>query len=217
MSGWSAITLEQQTALVLITGFLLSGVLGWVLQRSHFCTMGAISDWLLMNDKTRLRQWALAIAVAALGLGTLSMAGWVQPANSIYGAERFPWLSYVLGGFVFGVGMVLSSGCPTKNLIRLGGGSLKALLVLMVMAGAALATLKGAPGMLRVQVLDTYRLGIPGGALAGQWLSSMTGWTAAGLGLLAAGPMARDCACWIGGRCAAAFVLVQQRCAGLRP
>jgi len=114
MQDLSLTQLQAQASLVLWLGFGLAVVLGWIIQRSHFCTMGALSDWLLMRDATRLRQWALALAVAMLGLGVMTLLGTLSPLQSIYAVPRFPWLSYALGGLVFGVGMVLASGCPTK-------------------------------------------------------------------------------------------------------
>src|SRR5574343_1698200 len=131
MQDLSLAQLQSLESLVLWLAFGLAVLLGWVIQRTHFCTMGALSDWLLMRDATRLRQWALALVVGMLGLGVLAYGGWVSPLNTIYAVPRFPWLSYVLGGGLFGVGMVLASGCPTKNRVRLGGGSLKAMVVLL--------------------------------------------------------------------------------------
>ena len=177
--------LQTQAELVLALAFALALGLGWIIQRSHFCTMGAISDWLFMRDATRLRQWALALAVGVLGFALMSALGWIDPLASIYAAPRFPWLSYLLGGAVFGFGMVLASGCPTKNLVRLGGGSLKALVVLLVMGLSALATMRGAPGLLRVRWLDPATAGVESGPFIGQWLSQLGGLPAA-LGFLAA-------------------------------
>jgi uncharacterized membrane protein YedE/YeeE len=158
---------------VLGLGFVLATVLGWVIQRSHFCTMGALSDWVFMRDTTRLRQWALALATGTLGLALMSAQGWLSPTQSIYALPRFPWLSYLLGGGAFGVGMVLASGCPTKNLVRLGGGSLKALVVLLVMAMSALAALRGSLGLLRTRYLDPITAGLDTGPFLGQWLAHM--------------------------------------------
>lgn len=169
--------LQSIESLVLWLAFGLAVLLGWVIQRTHFCTMGALSDWLLMRDPARLRQWALALAVGILGMACMAYLGWVNPLNTIYAVPRFPWLTYLLGGLVFGVGMVLASGCPTKNLVRLGGGNLKALVVLLVMGMAALATLRGAPGMLRVQVLDPHTFGHESGPFIGQGLASLMGWS----------------------------------------
>ncbi len=175
MEALSLSQIESLGRQVLWLGFALAVALGWLLQRSHFCTMGAISDWVLMRDATRLRQWGLALAVATLGLGGMTLAGWLSPLNSIYAVPRFPWLSYLLGGLLFGMGMVLASGCPAKNLVRLGTGNLKALVVLVVMAVAALASLRGWPGLLRVQVLGPMTAGVEAGPFIGQWLASVSG------------------------------------------
>ncbi len=175
METLSLTQIESLGRQVLWLGFALAVALGWLLQRSHFCTMGAISDWVLMRDATRLRQWGLALAVATLGLGGMTLAGWLSPLNSIYAVPRFPWLSYLLGGLLFGMGMVLASGCPAKNLVRLGTGNLKALVVLVVMAVAALASLRGWPGLLRVQVLGPMTAGVEAGPFIGQWLASVSG------------------------------------------
>lgn len=185
METVSLTQLQALDSLVLWLAFALAVLLGWVIQRTHFCTMGALSDLLLMRDATRLRQWALALAVSILGLGAMTALGWVSPLDSIYAVPRFPWLSFGLGGFLFGIGMVLASGCPTKNLVRLGGGSLKALVVLLVMGLSALATMRGAPGLLRVHVLDPVTAGLDSGPFMGQWLSAVSGLSPA-LGVLLA-------------------------------
>ena len=185
MQDISLMQLQALDSLVLWLALALAVALGWVVQRTHFCTMGALSDVLLMRDATRLRQWALALAVAMLGLGVMATLGWLSPMNSIYATERFPWLSFAVGGFLFGIGMVLASGCPTKNLVRLGGGSLKALVVLVVMGLSALATMRGAPGWLRVRLLDPVSTGVESGPFIGQWLAAVIGLTPAE-GLLAA-------------------------------
>lgn len=169
--------LQAQTQLVLALAFALALGLGWAIQLSHFCTMGALSDWLFMREATRLRQWALALGLGIWGFALMAGLGWIDPAQTIYAAPRFPWLSYLLGGGVFGVGMVLASGCPTKNLVRLGGGSLKALVVLLVMALSALATLRGLPGLWRVHSLDPHTASVGSGAFVGQWLAEVLGLT----------------------------------------
>lgn len=163
--------LEALGRLVLGLAFGLGLLLGWLIQRTHFCTMGAISDLVLMGDATRLRQWVLAVVVGMLGLALMTQLGLVSPLASIYAAERFPWLSYTLGGFVFGIGMVLSSGCPTKNLVRLAGGSLKALVVLVFLALGALGALRGAPALLRAE-LEAVNTGVASGPFIGQWLAA---------------------------------------------
>ena len=161
--------IAQTTHQVLLAGLALAMVLGFVLHRSHFCTMGAISDWLLMGARERARQWALALAVAIIGFGLLAAAGWISPLNTIYNTPQLPWLSYALGGLLFGAGMVLASGCLSKTLVRLGAGNLKALVVLGVAAVAALATLRGALAVLRVRGFETVSVDWGAGPFLAQW------------------------------------------------
>ena len=117
---------------VLLSVFLVATVMGAAMARTNFCTMGAVSDWVNMGDLGRLRSWLLAIAVAVGGVAILELAGLLTlPGNTMppYRTPQFAWLRYLLGGFLFGIGMTLASGCGTKTLIRLGGGNLKSIVV----------------------------------------------------------------------------------------
>ncbi|HWI37922.1 MAG TPA: YeeE/YedE thiosulfate transporter family protein, partial [Burkholderiales bacterium] len=109
--------------------FILAFIFGAVGNKTHFCTMGAVSDWINMGDLSRMRMWLLAIAVSILGAQGLELAGLVDYSKSIYTTPNFTWLSYIVGGFLFGVGMTLGSGCGSKTLIRVGAGNLKSLIV----------------------------------------------------------------------------------------
>ncbi len=163
---------------------LLAGVL---IHRGHFCTMGAISDWVVMRDATRLRQWALAVAVAMAGFGLMVWLGWISPLNTIYAAPQLTWLSALLGGGLFGIGMVLASGCSSKSLVRLAAGNLKSLVVLLAMAVSALAAMRGLTAVWRVHGIDTVAIDLPHGPFVGQWLSAFWGLDLrAGLGISAA-------------------------------
>ena len=119
---------------VLLGFFLIAVVLGAVISRTNFCTMGAVSDWVNIGDTGRLSAWLLAIAVAVLfsttieALSTLSLEGTRPPYRSVV----FTWPRYILGGIMFGVGMALSGGCVSKNLVRFGGGNLKSLVILAI-------------------------------------------------------------------------------------
>jgi uncharacterized membrane protein YedE/YeeE len=139
-----------------VTGgaFLLAFIFGAVGNKTHFCTMGAVSDWVNMGELSRMRMWLLAIAVALLGSSALALAGLVDFSKSIYTSPNFTWLSYLVGGFLFGVGMTLGSGCGSKTLIRVGAGNLKSLVVYVFLGIAAYMTLRGILGAVRVGVLE---------------------------------------------------------------
>jgi len=158
-------------AQVLWATFGLAVVFGAIAQRTHFCTMGAVADIVNIGDWGRMRMWALAIGVAMLGFNAMVYLGWVEAGKSIYAGSRLIWLSNLLGGALFGVGMVLASGCGSKTLVRIGGGSLKAVVVFAVLAISAYATMRGIVGVARVATVDTVSVTLA----TGQDLPSLLG------------------------------------------
>ena len=151
--------------------FLLAFIFGAVGNKTNFCTMGAVSDAVNMGDWGRMRMWLLAIAVAILGANALALAGVIDLAKSIYTGPNFTWLSYSIGGFLFGVGMTLGSGCGAKTLIRIGGGNLKSLVVFVFLGIAAYMTLRGLFGTVRVNWLEPVSVTLT----TGQDLPSLIG------------------------------------------
>jgi uncharacterized membrane protein YedE/YeeE len=149
--------------LVAWSAFAIAFVLGAVMQRSNFCTMGAVADVVNMGDWTRMRMWLGAIGVAVLGTQGLAGTGVIDTAQSIYTGPRLPWLSAIVGGLLFGVGMVLASGCGTKTLLRVGSGNLKSLVVLIVLGVFAYMTMRGVFGVLRVGTVDRVAIELAAG------------------------------------------------------
>ena len=141
--------------------FALAFVFGAVASKTNFCTLGAVSDILNMGDWSRMRMWLLAIAVAMLGTAGLQLAGTIDVAKSIYTTPNFTWLSYIGGGFLFGVGMTLGSGCGSKTLVRIGGGNLKSIVVFLMLAISAYMSLKGLFAVFRVAVIDPVAVALP--------------------------------------------------------
>jgi uncharacterized protein len=143
------------SAMVVGGAFTLAFVFGAVANKTNFCTMGAVSDVVNMGDWNRMRMWLLAIAVATAGASALQLAGLVDLSKTIYTSLRLTWLSAIVGGLLFGVGMTLASGCGSKTLIRMGTGNLKSLVVAIVLAITAYMTLRGILAAVRVAALDS--------------------------------------------------------------
>ncbi len=159
-------------------GLVLGLIFGALVQRTNFCTMGAISDIRAFGDWRRFRAWVLAAAVALIGAQALETAGVVQLAKSMYLAPTLNWFGHVVGGLMFGFGMVLSGGCASRNLARVGAGDLRALMVLMVMGVFAYMTIGGLIGPLRaaLEQATAFNLsGLVGGKLATQGLGEIVG------------------------------------------
>jgi hypothetical protein len=140
---------------IVLWGLALGVILGFFASKTNFCTMGAVSDVVNMGSWGRMRAWILAIAVAIIGTNLLSYFGYLDLSKTIYTGASFPILTFLVGGFVFGIGMTLASGCGNKTLLRIGAGNLKSLVVFVFMGFAAIATLKGIFGAFRVSVLTS--------------------------------------------------------------
>lgn len=147
-------------------GLLLGLVFGALVQRTNFCTMGAISDLVVMGDWSRFRAWLLAIGIAVLGSQALHLSGLVNLNGAIYATPNLGWLGALLGGLAFGFGMVQAGGCGSRTLVRFGAGNLKSLVALLVLGITAYATLRGLIGPARlwfegVSIIDLKARGLP--------------------------------------------------------
>ncbi len=178
--------LTALTTKVLWAAFFVSILFGAIAQRTHFCTMGAVSDIVNMGDWTRMRMWGMAVGVAMIGFYALAAFGVIDPGKTLYASNRFIWLSAFVGGLMFGFGMVLASGCGSKTLVRIGGGNLKSVVVFVVMGVAAFATLKGITAVLRVASVDRVAIDFASNPALPNWLASATGISIATAGLILA-------------------------------
>ncbi len=115
--------------------FIVAVIMGAVVNKTHFCTMGAVSDWVNIGDTGRMRAWVFAMAVALIGVIVLEATGKINLSGETfppYRTANFAWPRYIVGGLLFGIGMVLASGCGNKTLVRVGSGNLKSLTVLLI-------------------------------------------------------------------------------------
>ena len=160
-------------------GFAAGLAFGAIAQRTNFCTMGALSDILYMGSFVRLRMWLLAMAVAIAGSQGLAHAGLVDLGASIYLTPSLGWLGAIVGGLLFGFGMTIAGGCGNRNLVRLGAGNLKSLVVLLVVGVFAYMTLRGLTGALRVAAIEPAALDLRRAGLETQGLPAFL--AAAGL------------------------------------
>jgi len=135
-------------------GLALGGAFGIVAQRSRFCVVAALSNFVLMRDYRQLHAYLAAVAIAVAGTFVLEWSGVVAIADSSYRRPAMNWLGALGGGVVFGIGAILAGGCASRTLVRTAEGNLGALLTLMAFAAAGMATLFGMLDPLRGWVLD---------------------------------------------------------------
>lgn len=171
----------QLRYVVLVLGFALGLVFGAAVQRSNYCTMGAISDLILMGDSRRARAGVLSIAIALMGSQGLEAFGLADLSKSIYRTPALGWLGAILGGTAFGFGMVLAGGCGSRILVRTGAGNLKSLVVVLVLAITALMTLRGLIATVRRPFEQATQLDLRSAGVASQGLPDLLA-RASGLG-----------------------------------
>ncbi len=135
----------SSTQQILLWGLGIAVVMGAVVNKTNFCTMGAVSDLVNMGDTGRIRAWFFAIAVAIAGVLVLQWTGVAKMSMVASNNTSFPpyltsslaWPRYLVGGFLFGVGMTFGSGCGNKTMVRIGGGNLKSVFVFAMMGFGA--------------------------------------------------------------------------------
>ena len=164
---------------IAIWGFCIALVFGFVGNKTHFCTMGAISDVVNMGARGRMGAWFLGIGIAIIGVQILRSLGFISLGESMYLSTQFLYLSYILGGFIFGVGMTLAAGCGQRNLVRVGGGNLKSLVVVIVLGVTAYMTLRGLLALLRINYIHKANVELTDVGMSSQSLpqgvSALTG------------------------------------------
>ena len=167
-----------------LAGLLAGAAMGYVARRHHFCTLSALERRGYAGDDNGVRAWGLAILVAIVLTQALALAGLFDPRHSFYLTSSFGWSGAVLGGLAFGFGMALVGTCGFGALVRLGGGSLGGLVVVIVLGLAALATQRGIIAVSRIAIVDSQaydltRLGSPDqslGSLASAFIGHDISW-----------------------------------------
>jgi uncharacterized membrane protein YedE/YeeE len=163
------------TTIVGIGGLVIGLIIGAVSQRTNFCTMGGISDLVLMGEGRRIRAWVLAIAVAIIGTHALHFAGAIDVNKSVYLTTNLGWLGAIVGGLMFGFGMTQTSGCASRTLVRVGGGNLKALVVALVIGTVGYMTMRGLIAPARMRIEGASNIDLKGHGLSSQNVGEMAG------------------------------------------
>ena len=138
--------------LVAFVGLFGGVLLGLAARLGRFCTMGAIEDLLYGGSDRRMRMWALAIGVAVVGSFGLSALGFLDTGKSYYLSIRWMPFASIIGGLIFGYGMALAGNCGYGSIARLGGGDLRAFVIVLVMGVSAYVVLSGPLAPLRVMI-----------------------------------------------------------------
>lgn len=121
------------------SGLFVGFLLGFVLQRGRFCVVGAYRDLFLNKKLTIFTALFIVILVQSIGI-------WLLADNGIITVRErsFFWLSTIIGGVIFGFGMVIAGGCATGTWYRAGEGLIGSMIALVFYALFAAITKYGA-------------------------------------------------------------------------
>lgn len=126
-----------------MAGALVGFIFGLAAQRSRFCARAAVVECCEGQTGDRFSVWWLAFGAALVGVQAMVWAGGLQPVNSRYITGIGSVSGAVLGGLLFGAGMILTRGCASRLLILSANGNLRALLAGLVFAVTVQASIAG--------------------------------------------------------------------------
>jgi hypothetical protein len=135
--------ISNTSFLLAVSGFILGILLGITIIRTRFCTMGAVADIVFSNNYGRMRSWLLAIVIAIIGTQIAIIFGVLSIEQTSYLQPQLFWLAAIVGGLLFGFGMVLSCGCGSRNLAMCASGDLRALVSIITLGIIAYMTIRG--------------------------------------------------------------------------
>lgn len=162
MTALRELVVENGPMALSLGGLLIGFLFGAIVFKTNFCTMGSISDIVSFGDYRRFRAWILAAATALIGAQLLQAGGIVELTRSMYLSPSINWFGSVLGGLMFGYGMVFAGGCASRNLARVGGGDLRSLVALIVIGIFAYMTIGGILGPIRAWLEQSTAVSLAG-------------------------------------------------------
>ncbi|MFN4156173.1 MAG: YeeE/YedE family protein [Paracoccaceae bacterium] len=176
----------DEPTLAVVFGLLVGSVFGIAAQRSAFCLRAATVEFARGQLGPRVAVWLLAFSTALIWVQGAQLSGLFRTSDARMMAVAGSWSGAVIGGVMFGVGMVLARGCSGRLLVLAASGNLRSVVSGLIFAVVAQMALHGWLAPLRQ-------------ALAGLWVTpggrnvdllaaaSLPGWAGLAIGVAAAG------------------------------
>lgn len=132
----------EARSLHLFAGLLLGLIFGAAAQASRFCLRRTVAGD-AGERRSAAAVWATGLTTAVLAFAVAQASGFVALEDHRFLSNSLPLVAIVLGGLIFGVGMVLTRGCVSRLTVLSATGNLRAFVVLLAFAVMAHATIKG--------------------------------------------------------------------------
>lgn len=146
---------------VVLGGGLIGLLFGGLGQRSGFCLLRGLNGAWLQQDARKLKMFFMAMATALVATQLLVWVTGLDLGRAHYLQRNPAWLAIVIGGVLFGYGMVLANACGARSLVLLGQGNLRSLVVLLCLGVAAYMASSGILAPVRLWLESLVRTPIP--------------------------------------------------------
>ncbi|MEO5356857.1 MAG: YeeE/YedE family protein [Nitrospirae bacterium YQR-1] len=138
---------------MIVSGLIVGFMLGWVLQRGRVCMNSAFRDIIFVADTVTFRAYLTALLITIVGANLLEDYGLVK---TLYRQGFMPYAN-ILGGYIFGIGIVVAGGCASGIWYKVGEGMVPSWVSVMGFAIGLLTTTEGI--LLKVyQIISNYQL-----------------------------------------------------------
>ena len=146
-----ATLLEQhgESTLLAIGGLCIGALFGFFAQRSKFCLRAAVIEFWHHKFGEKLSVWLLAFSTAVVVVQGLILLHALDVSTARQIASRGSLSGALIGGLLFGAGMIMTRGCASRLLVLSANGNLRALLSGLIFAVTAQAALSGSLAPLR--------------------------------------------------------------------
>ena len=129
--------------IVNILGFILGTLFGIIAQKNQFCFSGSIKDYILTKSTKRGASVVMAMIIAVIATYFMASFYELDLTETNYHKDNINYFTLILGGAMFGTGMMLADGCSNRSLVKFGQGDSRSLVTLIFIAIFAYATTKG--------------------------------------------------------------------------
>ncbi len=129
--------------IVNILGLILGVIFGMIAQKKQFCFSGSIKDYILTKSTIRGASVVMAMIVAIISTAFVSSYFKIEFFETPYYKENINYFVIVLGGLMFGVGMMLADGCSNRHIIKFAQGDKNSLISILFIGIFAFATVRG--------------------------------------------------------------------------
>lgn len=130
-------------AVLALGGVVIGALFGALAQQSKFCLRAATIEFSQQTLGPKVAIWALTFSAAVACTQAAIWMGWLNAAGARQIADRGSLSGAIIGGSMFGVGMILARGCASRLLVLSGTGNLRALVSGLILTIVAQASLRG--------------------------------------------------------------------------